>query len=184
MKVSESGTTWLMADGRTVSASDFVGRIENISVLWRGTRSGRLRDHETALVTSIMIMPHGEHIETRDLGTLEFRCLGRPLFQAPVASLMNRYHGLTKAAALTQRLRLLVDPSAALEDWAERCVFQGALPEPIHIGALLLFELHHVPPERFGSGMESLGFTVEIQALVRHKRDGDPPLGASFFGWK
>lgn len=163
----------ILSSGVAVRLADFTGQIEHIELPIGASRfcdTGLSREHE-ALVTSILVRPPDEDIVTEDLGVLEFTYNGRRHFAAPVAALMNRYHGLTRLAQVVSGMRLLLDPSLGSDDWVGGGTFANALPEPIWVREGMMYSLRHhrAPGKQLG---EQQPITVEIQALVKgHELD-------------
>src|ERR1051326_5810769 len=97
-------------DGLTRVKTDYRGVIDHVPVSDDGAMVAVVPTYQEAIVTSLLVVPPGPEIVTADFGVLDLERGDSVLFTAPVAALMNRYHGLTRASALTARLRLLGDP--------------------------------------------------------------------------
>jgi hypothetical protein len=172
-----------LPDGHSVNLNGFVGALEHGHLSFNGRLACErgLNLGVEALITSILVVPHQQDIVLDDLGVLEFWYNGKPHFSAPIAALMNRYHGFTKLAQMVSRMRLAIDPTLGLDDWLQHGTFAGALPMPIVMYERLMYEARHIPPSNIKSSVP-IDYTIEIQALVKdEQRD---LRGARVFHWK
>ena len=148
-----------LSDGITRSLCDYRDRIVVIPVRSGSTASAVMNDEPGAIVTSILVMPpsDGSLFERRDLGVLSVRRLNQIMFEAPVASLVNRYHGLTQAEVLYGRIVLAMGIRIPLRDDS----FLPPLSIPFEWRKYADLTLHHKP------GKEPIDeIRVELQMLL------------------
>jgi hypothetical protein len=160
-------------DGVTRPLVEFDSFIEYVHIPWNGCVDEQLdklpKRHdgmEEAVMTSLLVVPDQWAGSPDELGTIEFYYNERLRFGAPVVALMDRYHGLRSLQGLLDRFRLLIDPSAKIENLM-RDGF-GPTPKPIHVRALLNYELRHVGGPR-GNQTSFGSFTVEVQGLIKRQ---------------
>jgi len=176
-------TTIMDADGCTYALADFESRIEHVELPWGEMVENcvGLKRDEQAFVTSILVVTDTPAPAMPDLGTLVFVYNLTPFFAAPIAALMNRYHGLTTLQVLINRMRILVDPTASKRDLMTDG-FHSGIVEPIHMRNNLGYSLRHEPTWSKGSGpyrepaVIQKQFTVEFQMLVKSPSGRIAPL--------
>ena len=172
--MTNDGTWMTFADGERVLLDGFRGSLDQIKVPFGGTRkrSHGLADGATALVTSILVMPPGTGLvpPDPDLGTLIFFVDGLAVFDAPVSSLMNRYHGLSSLAGLANVLPepIRIRPHRAYE---LRHVVSAPAPEPddaLLVASDLLRERGlRIDPAVLATLVRPPRLTVEMQAMLQ-----------------
>jgi hypothetical protein len=157
----DNNMTFTLSDGIKRSFGSYRNHIALVPVKWGGGAYASMDgEGEGAIVTSILVQPPpGERcVERRDLGTLRVERLQQTMLDAPVSSLVNRYHGLTQAAQIHGRLALALGLQISLQP---DDVFAPPLSIPFEWRPYASFWLIHTP------GADPVDeIQIEIQMLL------------------
>jgi hypothetical protein len=166
----------VIVDGAQFCLDDYDARIEHVLVPWGESVYLTLDRGESAIITSVLVVPPELPWGTQDLGTLAIGRTDylRPPFEAPVLALADRYHGLKTLAQVKQRMRLVL--GVDVEDWVGDETFLGALPKPLRVVECLEWAIVHRASSVVPPPVDVL--RVEIQALVSVERRPRPQFFA------
>lgn len=154
-----------LPDGRKARLSDVRSGIETVRVPWDKSVRGYLQKGCTVMIMSIIAPAHHVLSPTPNLGLIRFWYHDRIEFSAPLVSLRNRYHRLMYAQQIIERMRMLVHPSAKIQDLGDEDL--RPLKVPFVMNECMDYEIEHKADETYldPGADENQGIILEFDYL-------------------